>query len=224
MKRKGSVVNGVLGRLKPILTAGTRLPSERELSKRLRVSRPSLREALRTLELMGVVDTRHGSGTHVADSGTDVLRKPLEFLFMLERPSVADLLDTRTLLEVHLATRAAELRTDADLKALDEALADMKKNLSKPSEVTDPDLRFHQAIAAASHNRLLERLMNCLREAISALMDVAWPGQPDMKASYEMHVRIATAIRKKDVEGARQAMMRHMDGMAKELREVGLLK
>lgn len=224
MKRKGSVVNGVLGRLKPILTAGTRLPSERELSKRLRVSRPSLREALRTLELMGVVDTRHGSGTHVADSGTDVLRKPLEFLFMLERPSVADLLDTRTLLEVHLASRAAEMRTDADLKALDEALADMKKHLSKPSDVTDPDLRFHQAIAAASHNRLLERLMNCLREAISALMDVAWPGQPDMKASYEMHVRIATAIKKKDVEGARQAMMRHMDGMERELREVGLLK
>jgi DNA-binding FadR family transcriptional regulator len=66
--------------------------------------------------------------------------------------------------------------------------------------------------------------MNCLREAISALMEVAWPGQPDMKASYEMHVRIATAIRKKDIDGARQAMMRHMDGMERELREVGLLK
>jgi GntR family transcriptional repressor for pyruvate dehydrogenase complex len=224
IKRKGSVVNGVLGRLKPILTAGGRLPSERELSKRLRVSRPSLREALRTLELMGVVDTRHGSGTHVAETGTDVLKKPLEFLFMLDRPSVADLLDTRTLLEVHLAGRAAEMRTDADLKALEEALGDIKKNLSKPSDVTDPDLRFHQAIAAASHNRLLERLMNCLREAISALMEVAWPGQPDMKASYEMHVRIATAIRKKDIDGARQAMMRHMDGMERELREVGLLK
>jgi len=223
MKPKGTVVNGVLGRLKPILTAGTRLPSERELSKRLRVSRPSLREALRTLELMGVVDTRHGSGTHVADSGTDVLKKPLEFLFMLDRPSIADLHDTRSLLEIHLAGRAAERRTDADLAAIDLALKQMKKKLSRPSDVTDPDLRFHEAIAAASHNRLLERLMNCLRGAISEMMNVAWPGQPDMNASYELHVRVATAIRKKDVDGARRAMARHMEGMTDELRQVGLL-
>jgi GntR family transcriptional regulator, transcriptional repressor for pyruvate dehydrogenase complex len=223
MKPKGTVVNGVLGRLKPILTAGTRLPSERELSKRLRVSRPSLREALRTLELMGVVDTRHGSGTHVADSGTDVLKKPLEFLFMLDQPSIADLHDTRSLLEIHLAGRAAERRTDADLAAIDLALKQMKKKLSRPSDVTDPDLRFHEAIAAASHNRLLERLMNCLRGAISEMMNVAWPGQPDMNASYDLHVRVATAIRKKDVDGARRAMARHMEGMTDELRQVGLL-
>ena len=223
MKRKGTVVTGVLGRLKPILTAGTRLPSERELSRRLRVSRPSLREALRTLELMGVVDTRHGSGTHVADSGTEVLKKPLEFLFMLDRPSIAELHETRSLLEIHLAGRAAERRTDADLAALDAALREMKKKLPRPSDVTDPDLRFHEAIAAASHNRLLERLMNCLRGAISEMMNVAWPGQPDMKASYELHVRVAAAIRKQNASAAREAMARHMEGMTEELRGVGLL-
>jgi GntR family transcriptional repressor for pyruvate dehydrogenase complex len=223
MKRKGSVVTGVLGRLKPILMAGTRLPSERELSRKLRVSRPSLREALRTLELMGVVDTRHGSGTHVADSGTDVLKKPLEFLFLLDRPSVAELHETRTLLEIHLAGRAAERRTDADLTAIDGALREMKKRLPKPTDVTDPDLRFHAAIAAASHNRILERLMNCLRGAITEIMDAAWPGQPDMNASYDLHVRVATAIRKRDVEGARDAMAKHMEGMTRELKQVGLL-
>jgi len=223
MKRKGSVVTGVLGRLKPILTAGTRLPSERELSRKLRVSRPSLREALRTLELMGVVDTRHGSGTHVAESGTDVLKKPLEFLFLLDRPSVAELHETRTLLEIHLAGRAAERRTDTDLTAIDGALREMKKRLPKPTDVTDPDLRFHAAIAAASHNRILELLMNCLRGAITEIMDAAWPGQPDMNASYDLHVRVATAIRKRDVEGARDAMSKHMEGMTRELKQVGLL-
>jgi len=132
MKRKASVVTGVLGRLKPILHAGTRLPSERELSRKLRVSRPSLREALRTLELMGVVDTRHGSGTHVAESGTDVLKAPLEFLFMLDRPSIEDLVETRSLLEVYLAGRAAERRTEKDLAALESALKDMKSKLDRP--------------------------------------------------------------------------------------------
>src|SRR6185436_12124053 len=187
MKRKASVVSGVLGRLKPILHAGTRLPSERELSRRLKVSRPSLREALRTLELMGVVDTRHGSGTQVADSGTNVLKAPLEFLFMLDRPSVADLAETRALLEIHLAGRAAERRTPADLAALQSALRDMKAHWSQPDALTDPDVRFHQLIAAASHNRLLERMMNCLRDAIAEMMEAAWPGVADMQASYDIH-------------------------------------
>lgn len=223
IKRKASVVTGVLGRLKPILHAGTRLPSERELSRKLRVSRPSLREALRTLELMGVVDTRHGSGTQVAQSGTEVLRKPLEFLFLLDRPSIADLVETRALLEIHLAGSAAEHRTAADLQALDTALRDMKARLARPVDVTDPDVRFHQAIAAASHNRLLERLMNCLRDGIEATMIAAWPGVSDMQHSYEMHVKVLAAIRRGNANAARLAMTRMMEMFRKELRQVGLL-
>ena len=223
MKRKASVVTGVLGRLKPILHAGTRLPSERELSRKLRVSRPSLREALRTLELMGVVDTRHGSGTQVADSGTDVLKTPLEFLFMLDRPSIGDLVETRSLLEIHLAGRAAERRDEKDLAALESALRDMKSKLARPIEVTDPDVRFHQAIAAASHNRLLERLMNCLRDGITEVMIAAWPGVPDMDTSFDMHVKVFNAIRRGSGSGARLAMTRMMDMFRKELKQVGLL-
>ena len=224
MKRKTSVVSGVLGRLKPILTAGTRLPSERELSRKLRVSRPSLREALRTLELMGVVDTRHGSGTQVAESGTDVLKTPLEFLFMLDRPSIEDLVETRAMLEIHLAARAAERRTDADLAALESALKDMKSKLDRPIDMTDPDVRFHQAIAAASHNSLLQRLMNCLGEGIREVMLAAWPGVPDMDTSYDMHVKVFAAIKRGNANAARQAMSRMMDMFRKELKQVGLLK
>jgi GntR family transcriptional repressor for pyruvate dehydrogenase complex len=224
MKRKASVVTGVLGRLKPILHAGTRLPSERELSRKLRVSRPSLREALRTLELMGVVDTRHGSGTQVADSGSDVLKAPLEFLLMLDKPSIEDLVETRSLLEIHLAGRAAERRTDGDLAALESALRDMKAHLAQPVDVTDPDVRFHQAVAAASHNRLLERLMNCLRDGIREVMLAAWPGVPDMDVSYEMHAKTYNAIKRGDAAGARRHMERMMDMFRKELKQVGLLK
>ena len=224
MKRKASVVTGVLGRLKPILHAGTRLPSERELSRKLRVSRPSLREALRTLELMGVVDTRHGSGTQVADSGSDVLKAPLEFLFLLDRPSIEDLVETRALLEIHLAGRAAERRSETELAAMESALRDMKAKLSRPEEVTDPDVRFHQAVAAASHNRLLERLMNCLRDGIAEIIHAAWPGVPDMDVSYEMHAKTYNAIKRGDAPGARRLMERMMDMFRKELKQVGLLK
>ena len=223
MKRKASVVTGVLGRLKPILHAGTRLPSERELSRKLRVSRPSLREALRTLELMGVVDTRHGSGTQVTESGSNVLKTPLEFLFMLDRPSIEDLVETRALLEIHLAGRAAERRTETDVEALETALLEMKAKLARPIDVTDPDVRFHQAIAAASHNRLLERLMNCLRDGIAEIIVAAWPGVPDMQNSYESHEVIFKAIRRGSPNAARREMTRHMNLFRKELKQVGLL-
>ena len=107
-----TVVDDILLQLKSRLRqnrlgAGGRLPSERELARELRVSRPSLREALRTLAHMGVVDTRQGSGTQIAPSGSKVLRAPLEFLLALEQPSIAHLLETRELLEVYLAGRAA---------------------------------------------------------------------------------------------------------------------
>lgn len=224
MKRKRTVVEGVLGRLKPILHAGSRLPSERELSRSLRVSRPSLREALRTLELMGVVDTKHGSGTQVAGSGSDILRAPLEFLFLLDRPTIPDLHETRTLLEVHLAGRAAERRTDAQLEEMADALREMKARLQKPSEVTAHDVRFHQAVAAASGNRFLERLMNSLRDEIAGLIDVAWPGTPSMARSYRAHARILGAIRRGDPAAARRAMLRHMELAAEELRHVKALR
>ncbi len=226
--RKSTVVEGVIEDLKGLLrrrsyAAGKRLPGERILAKDLGVSRPSLREALRTLERMGVLSTRHGSGTHVAESGAEVLRAPLEFLFMLEKPAVADLHETRTLLEVHLAGRAAERRTDADLQILESALADMKGSLADADALTEPDLRFHQALAAAAHNPVLERLMNCLRDAVAGMIRAAWPGAVSLSNTYETHARIARAVRKQDAPGARRAMEQHMDFMTGELRQVKLI-
>lgn len=223
--RKTTVVDGILERLRTLLqeNPGVLLPGERELAKRLGVSRPSVREALRTLERMGALDIRHGAGTRAAASGAEVLRTPLAFLLALDRPSIEDLHETRTLLEVHLAGRAAERRTAEDLEALSSALEAMRTRLSDPEAVTDPDLRFHCAIATASHNRLLERLMNGLQENIRELIDAAWPGNRSMKSSWERHRAIYDAVRRGDAAAARREMTRHMDRMTGELRSVGLI-
>ena len=223
--RKTTVVDGILERIEALLreSPGAALPGERELAKRLGVSRPSVREALRTLERMGVLDVRHGAGTRAAASGADVLRTPLAFLLALDRPSIEDLHETRTLLEVHLAGRAAERRTDEDLAALSSALDAMRAHLSDPKAVTDPDVRFHRAIATASHNRLLERIMNGLQENIRELIDAAWPANRSMRTSWDMHRAIYEAIRLGDPAAARKAMGRHMESMTAELRGVGLI-
>jgi GntR family transcriptional repressor for pyruvate dehydrogenase complex len=223
LARKPGVVEGVLRRIKDLIRRGGELPAERALAKTLGVSRPSVREALRTLERMGVVDVRHGSGTTVAASGEDVLRSPLEYLIALDRPSIADLHETRELLEVHLAGRAAERRSPEDLAALESALRDMRAVLRDPRAVTDPDLRFHRAVAAAAHNRLLERVMNCLQDHVREMMDAAWPGAKSMKNSWKAHADVYDAVLRRHPAAARRAMQRHMDEMTRELRAVGLV-
>jgi len=225
--RKTTVVDGILEQIKGLIrgrAAGDgRLPSERELAVQLGVSRPSVREALRTLELMGVVDTRHGSGTQLAGSGSNVLKAPFEFLIALDQPSIADLHETRQVLEVHLAGRAALRRTDEDLEAMRDALDQMKSRLARPKDVTEHDLRFHQAVATASHNRVLERVMHGLHANLHSMMDAAWPGTPDMKTSFKVHVRVFDAIRRRRPEAARRAMGRHMEILTLELRQVRLI-
>jgi GntR family transcriptional repressor for pyruvate dehydrogenase complex len=226
--RRTTVVDGVIGEIKRLLhdremQAGAKLPGERELARKLGVSRPSVREALRTLEQMGVLDTRHGAGSQLAASGSNVLKTPLEFLLALDRPSIADLHETRVLLEVHLAGQAARRRTDNDLAALEAALRAMRIRLASPRDMTDPDLRFHQAVATAAHNRLLERVMNCLHESIRSMMDAAWPGNRDMKVSLRIHEDVHDAIRRRRPEAARKAMRRHMAAMTEELRQVKLI-
>ncbi|HEV3029059.1 MAG TPA: FadR/GntR family transcriptional regulator [Planctomycetota bacterium] len=217
-------MNNVMDRVRKRLAPGHSLPSERDLATQLRVSRPSVREALRTLSLMGVVHTRRGAGTCVSDSGSDVLRAPLQFIMMLDRPSIAHLHETRQLLEVFLAGQAASRRTLKDLGAMSTALEEMRERLSRPRDVTDPDIRFHQAVAAAAHNPILERFVNSLQENVRAMINAAWPGNRSMRFSQKSHESIYDAIERKDVKAARRAMTEHMDVTAQELRRVKLLK
>jgi GntR family transcriptional repressor for pyruvate dehydrogenase complex len=215
--QKTSVVNDIIEQIKGLIRdnrfgPGSKLPSERELAKQLGVSRPSLREALRTLALMGVLDTRHGAGNQIADSGANVLRTPFEFLIVFEQPSVRDLYEARELIEVFLAGRAAERRTAEELAAIEAALADMRKVLTDPdpSAWTEPNLRFHAAIWKAAHHPVLEHVLSCLRQGIHLCIETSRRAFQSLVVPYEIHAKIAEAIRRQQSETARRAMSQHM--------------
>jgi len=221
--RKTTVVEGVLTQLKEMMRSQaypprSKFPSERDMARQLGVSLPSVREALRTLAVMGVVDTRHGSGTRVADSSANVLKVPFEFLMMLDQPSVGELHQARELIEVYLAGQAARERTPGDLEAMESALGDMRAAFGDASAMIEPDVRFHEAIAAAAHNRVLERVMSCLHGAIRHSMEAGLAGVPDTKAVLNYHAEILEAIRGRQPEEARRSMMKHMAETAKEQR------
>lgn len=199
---------------------GARLLSERELAKQLGVSRPTVRHAIGALVQMGVLEARHGAGTVVSPSSVNVLRGPFEMLLLLEQPSLEELYEVRELIEVHLASRAAERRTEEDLRSMEEALAGMRGSVTDPERMTDPNLAFHEAVARAAHLPVLERFMSCLHDGIRACMEATRPYVRDWVVSYETHERIYEAIRRGSATDARRAMTIHMAMAIEELRRL----
>lgn len=225
--RKTTVVENIIGQIKTLIQtehygAQSDLPNERDLARELGVSRHSVREALRTLAHMGVLDTRHGLGTQVAESSSNLLKAPLEFLIMFDRPSMMELFETRELLEVNLAGWAAERRTSEDLEEMETALREMRENVSDPQASTAADVRFHEAVAAAAHNRILQRLVSGLHDPMFAFIEAVRPGVQDLRKSVELHAGILGAIRRQDAGAARELTARTMVETRDEIRRAQL--
>ena len=201
------------GELKP----GARLLSERDLAIRLEVSRASVRQAIATLTERGALETRQGAGTTVASGGNNVFRAPFETLLLLDAPSLAELYEVRELVEVHLAGRAAEHRTDADLATILAALDAMHDTVDTPASQIDPNVAFHEAVAHAAHLPLLTHFVVSLHDSLRAAVAATHPGVRDRMASYNIHAAIYDAIRRGSVMDARRAMIVHMAMATDEL-------
>ena len=156
----------------------------------------------------------------VAASGENVLKTPLEMLMLLDRPTLEELYEVRELVEVHLAGRAAERRTEADLQTMREALAAMQQTVADPLRQTDPNIAFHEAIAHAAHLPLLSRFLVSLHDLMHAAVEATLPGVRDPVASYNIHARIFEAIERGKTTDARRAMTVHMAMATDELARI----
>ncbi len=230
---KASLCEDLVERIKGMMRdgrfgPGAQLPPERDLARELGVSRASVREALRTLSIMGVLETRHGSGTQVSDTSVNVLRTSFQFMLLLDRPSMEDLYETRELLEVHLAGRAAERRTDADLAEIDAAmrgLVEARGAGAGPDRAAwvSANVRFHEAVARAAHCPVLERFMSCIHDGIAATVEATAPGERDWRENLAVHAGVADAIRRRNPADARRAMTVHMGRALLNLEAAGSL-
>ncbi|SDY38489.1 transcriptional regulator, GntR family [Modestobacter sp. DSM 44400] len=189
------------------LRPGDRLPPERELAARLGVSRASLAQALVALEVLGVVTVRHGDGVVVVEHSSD---RQVVSALRAHRDRLPEVLEARAALEVKLAALAAERRTRADLRAIDDALAGMAADIDSGGRGVEGDERFHAAVTAAGHSALLARLMQEISDLIreSRLESLSQPGRPT--ASLAGHQRVADAIHDQDAVGAAAAMEAHI--------------
>ena len=194
------------GRLKP----GDLLPPERDLAVKLGVGRSSVRDAVRTLEVMGILEPRQGHGTVVRDLSTDALVVPLASVLTRKREMVAELLDVRRILEPALAARAARNASDDEIAELEEILRRQEQKLQRGEPAIEEDSQFHYALALAARNSVLQRvldvLMDLLRESRTRSLQV--PGR--LERSYAGHRRILRAVKRRDAKAAENAMNQHL--------------
>jgi GntR family transcriptional repressor for pyruvate dehydrogenase complex len=152
------------------LVPGAKLPPERELARRFKVNRGSLRQVLKVMEIMGVLTQRVGDGTYLNASAESILNEPLDFLIVLDDITHHELFETCLIVEPELAGRAAERATGVDLAALRKAIADME-NSRTFKERLDADMAFHEAIFRTAGHRICHLLFRVIHRTLLSSMD-----------------------------------------------------
>ena len=202
--------------LRGILRPGERLPSERDLSEKMGVSRPSLREAIADLENRGLLTTRKGSGVYVADVLGSAFSEPLIQLFASHDEALFDYIAFRRDLEGLAAERAARLASDTDIKVISAIFKKMENahNKRNPAEESALDAEFHMAIVEASHNVFMLHMMRSMFEMLRAGVfynrQVMFKVRTTRTALLDQHRKIHDTIVGRDPKAARKAIEEHL--------------
>ncbi|HJV47635.1 MAG TPA: FadR/GntR family transcriptional regulator [Holophagaceae bacterium] len=210
------------GKLKP----GDKLLAERDLADRFQVSRASVREAIRTLEMLGIIDIRPGEGTFVRGTETDDIIRPLAMFLAVERNSLLDMFEMRRIFETATASLAAQRATFEELDQIESMLANMRErlNLQDSEKGEEFDAAFHYAVAEATHNSLLTKLFKTVSEEFAKANSVArrqlyQDNVQNAQRIIDQHSEILQAIRSGSPQKASEAMLAHLTFAEGELRK-----
>jgi GntR family transcriptional repressor for pyruvate dehydrogenase complex len=196
------------------LRAGEQLPSERALAARFGVGRPLVREALRSLGELGLIETHAGRGTYVRATSAAGVHRQVGMAIRRRGATAAQLSEARITLESEAASLAAERATPEDVERLEQALHDLEA--AQGVAHVQRDLAFHFAIAAAAHNPVIEMMLESIAPLTAGLMTRS-VGDPEvMSRSQPYHGIALEAIRRHDPDAARAALVAHLS-VAREL-------
>ncbi|MDR3174196.1 MAG: FadR family transcriptional regulator [Treponema sp.] len=204
------------------INPGDKIPGERTLSEMFNVSRTSVRQALKALEVLGVLEIRHGSTTTLNKDISNLLINPLKFMSILYNVGISELFDTRRTIEVDLAKKAAIHATTEDLSMMRKCLEKMENNLDNPDVYLYSEKNFHEGIFAASRNRILTATIISLNKLLISSRQESIKLFRNLRDSLNEHLKIFRAIEKKDSELAGQAMLEHLADVEKRLNTIDL--
>ncbi|MDA1129324.1 MAG: FadR/GntR family transcriptional regulator [Chloroflexi bacterium] len=196
------------------LEHGAKLPAERVLAEQLKVSRSSVREAIRTLELQGLVVSKPGSGTFIntqsLNAVTTLMTSNLGVGLGAGEAQLRDIFEVRHLLEPQLAALAAQRATPEDVERLSAILEEQQRQIMEGETGVDADTEFHFALATATHNIALVKVVSAVEDVLRQSRDqsLQQPGRPER--SMASHHQILEMVRSGDHRGAREAMEHHL--------------
>lgn len=196
---------------------GGRLPSERELAVRYGVGRPTVREALKSLQVIGLLDVRHGEGTFVADGHGEFLATALGWSALLGQEDLRQVVEARTAIEAATAAAAARHATGEERARLRDLLDRMAAPETTDADFAAADVLFHLTIARASRNLIFERLLTAMQSVVRAWVDraVAGRGTEVRALAVAQHARILRAVEDGDERAAREAVLEHLTATAR---------
>jgi len=196
---------------------GERLPSERDLSSSLGVSRPSIREAMYKAEAMGLVEVRHGEGIFVVSSLRETIKLPMRVLLEEEAEKIFDFLEIRRLVEVWCAGRASVRASAEDLEKMKGILERMEQIVPTDSQWEKEDTGFHLAIAAATKNVLALHMMQALKDSFENYFRLRRIATRDERKGplLQQHTEIYLAISQRDPDQAQEKVLDHLEFIEK---------
>jgi GntR family transcriptional repressor for pyruvate dehydrogenase complex len=201
-----------------VVQPGQRLPGERALSEALGVGRAALREAIKSLIFLGLLEQRQGDGTYLARGPSDLLPRVIEWGLLLQRHNLDDLIEARLHLEVTLAGLAARDRTPDQLERLQAVAAVMRDAGHDYGRYIDADIDFHLQIAEASGNSILAGVLGNIRSLLHVWTERVITAAQETESSLAMHIPVLEAIERQDVEGARATMQALIERASRRLR------
>jgi GntR family transcriptional repressor for pyruvate dehydrogenase complex len=198
----------VSGQLKP----GDRLPAERSLSEKFGVGRSYVREAILKLEFYGLLKTNPQSGTYVSGLSIKVIDNLITDIIKFNKDDFSALIEARYYLELDAVKLAAERRTDADLEAIEQAMADYEAKTIAGLDAVEEDMLFHIMIARAANNSVIESMILILiPDLIKTIIENKICGDNRGKTAMEEHRAILNALQAQDIDAAEDAMASHLD-------------
>ena len=216
--KRESVAEMVARRILDMVTSkslkpGDQLPPERDLAEQLNVSRPSVREAIRGLSILGVVQSRQGGGAYITKLDGDALLGPIRFFLSLDNMNIPDLYDARSLVEGDVARRAAINMDDIQIATLEKILIQQEATLEDASEFRLSDFKFHEAIWIGSGNSFLKRIGESLN-ALGLEFRRRASEKPEVLAqSLQDHRVLFNALKARDPAAAALAAEKHMQNV-----------
>lgn len=200
--------------------AGERIPRERELCQQLGIARTSLREALKAMELIGMLDSKVGDGTFVCPR-SEFLSRPLQWAFTgTDHAEFADIIEAREFLEQDLAGLAAERASEEDLLKIEAAVHNFREAMANGDPIMDLDMAFHVSVGEAAHNEVLRNAAELSRDLMKPwlMLKSLISGVP--ARTLKQHEAIYRAILSGDTAAARNAMHNHMEDSSQLVQQV----